>query len=161
MAAALDDTSGDLAESSMAELCVATASTLTLQETRAATGGRPRRVLIVDDEALFADMAAEMLRSRGYEVLVAPDGVTALDLYRQEWGRIGLVLLDMIMPRLSGLETCRRLLGMDRDARILICSGYSNSQQAQEAIREGALGLLPKPFDLRELLAWVEKGLRL
>jgi len=161
ISAAIAETSGDLAEASMAELCVATASTLGLQDGAREAGGRPLRILVVDDEPVLGDMAAEMLRSRGYEVLVATDGVAALELYRQEWGRIGLVLLDMIMPRLGGLETCRRLLGMDRSARVLICSGYSNDQQAQEAIREGALGLLPKPFDMRELLAWVEKGLRL
>jgi len=157
--AAIAETGGDLGESSMAELCVATATTLSLHP-GVEPVMRPRRILVVDDEPVLAEMAAEVLKSRGFEVLVAADGVAALEIYRREWGQIGLVLLDMIMPRLGGLETCRRLLGMDRSARILICSGYSNSQQAQEAIKEGALGLLPKPFDMRELIAWVEKGLR-
>jgi signal transduction histidine kinase len=157
--AAIAEVDGDLGESTMDDLCVATATTLSLQA-GIDPGGRPRRILVVDDEPVLAEMAAEVLKSRGFEVLVAGDGVAALEVYRQEWGKIGLVLLDMIMPRLGGLETCRRLLGMDRNARVLICSGYSNSQQAQEAIKEGALGLLPKPFDMRELIAWVEKGLR-
>jgi signal transduction histidine kinase len=157
--AAIAEVDGDLGESSMDDLCVATATTLSLQA-GAYPVGRPRRILVVDDEPVLAEMASEVLKSRGFEVLVAADGVAALEIYRQEWGQIGLVLLDMIMPRLGGLETCRRLLGMDRNARVLICSGYSNSQQAQEAIKEGALGLLPKPFDMRELIAWVEKGLR-
>ena len=114
---------------------------------------------MVDDEPVLRDMTAEMLQSRGYDVLVARDGVEALEIYRQEWGRIGLVMLDMVMPRLGGLETFRRLYGMDRKARILLCSGNSHSQQAQVAIKEGAIGILPKPFGMSELAGWVEKGL--
>jgi signal transduction histidine kinase len=158
---ALDDTSGDLGEVSIAELCVATATTLSLRENSAPDGSPAKRILVVDDEPLLRDMAAEMLRSRGYEVLLAPDGVVALEIYRQEWGRVDLVVLDMVMPRLSGLETCRRILGMDRAARILLCTGAGSDQPVQEAIREGAVGLLRKPFDMRELFAWVQKSLPL
>jgi DNA-binding NtrC family response regulator len=64
----------------------------------------------------------------------------------------------MIMPRMSGLETFRRLLGMDRTARVVLCSGYSEGDNAQQAVREGALGLLSKPFTVTELLAWVDRA---
>jgi signal transduction histidine kinase len=119
----------------------------------------PARILVVDDEAVLRDMTVEMLKSRGHEVLTAKDGVEALEVYKQEWGRIDLVLLDMIMPRLGGLETFRRMLGMDRKAKVLLCSGLAQTQQAQEALREGALGLLPKPFGMAELVGWVERCL--
>jgi signal transduction histidine kinase len=119
----------------------------------------PARILVVDDEAVLRDMTVEMLKSRGHEVLTARDGVEALEVYKQEWGRIDLVLLDMIMPRLGGLETFRRLLGMDRKAKVLLCSGLAQTQQAQEALRHGALGLLPKPFGMAELIGWVERCL--
>jgi signal transduction histidine kinase/GAF domain-containing protein/ActR/RegA family two-component response regulator len=117
-------------------------------------------VLVVDDEAAIRDMARDILNLRGYEVLQAKDGVEALDLYRQHWGRIDLVVLDMLMPRLGGLETYRRLSGMDRSVRVVLCSGYSHNEQAQRAVKEGALGLLTKPFTMTELLAWVERVLR-
>jgi len=120
----------------------------------------PARILVVDDEPVLREMTVEMLRSRGHEVLMARDGVEALDIYRQEWGRIDLVVLDMIMPRLGGIETFRRLIGMDRKARILLCSGLSHNQQGQEAVRQGALGLLPKPFGMNELFGWVDKALK-
>jgi signal transduction histidine kinase/GAF domain-containing protein len=120
----------------------------------------PARILVVDDEPVLREMTVEMLKSRGHEVLMAKDGVEALDIYRQEWGRIDLVVLDMIMPRLGGLETFRRLIGMDRKARILLCSGLSHNQQAQDAVRQGAIGLLPKPFGMNELLGWVDRALR-
>jgi signal transduction histidine kinase/GAF domain-containing protein len=119
----------------------------------------PARILVVDDEAVLRDMTVEMLRSRGHEVLTAKDGVEALEIYKQEWGRVDLVLLDMIMPRLGGLETFRRLLGMDRKAKVLLCSGLAQTQQAQEALRQGAMGLLPKPFGMAELVGWVERCL--
>jgi len=118
--------------------------------------GAPR-ILVVDDEEAIRDMIRDILLQRGYEVILARDGVEGLDLYRENWGRIDLVLLDMVMPRLGGLETFRRLLGMDRDARVLLCSGYSHNDPAQRAIKEGALGLLTKPYSMAELLAWVER----
>jgi signal transduction histidine kinase len=118
------------------------------------------RILVVDDEAVLREMTGEMLKSRGYEVLLAADGIEALDIYRREWGTIALVVLDMIMPRLGGLETFRRLTGMDRKARVLLCSGHAHSQQAHQAVLEGAIGLLPKPFGMTELVGWVERGLR-
>ncbi len=118
--------------------------------------GAPR-ILVVDDEEAIRDMSRDILLLRGYQVVLAKDGVEGLDLYRRNWGRIDLVLLDMVMPRLGGLETFRRLRGMDREARVVLCSGYSHNDPAQQAIKEGALGLLTKPYSMTELLAWVER----
>jgi signal transduction histidine kinase/CheY-like chemotaxis protein/transcriptional regulator with GAF, ATPase, and Fis domain len=117
----------------------------------------PGRILVVDDEEALRELAHDILKSRGLDVILAKDGVEALDAYRREWGQISLVLLDMVMPRLGGLETFRRLRGMDRGTRVLLCSGYSQNEQAQTAIKEGAVGLLPKPYTMTELLAWVDK----
>jgi signal transduction histidine kinase/GAF domain-containing protein/ActR/RegA family two-component response regulator len=124
-----------------------------------APGAARARVLVVDDEEAIRQLAHDVLEARGYEVILAKDGVEALDLYRSHWGQIGLVILDLIMPRLGGLETFRRLLGMDRAVQVLLCSGYSHNEQAQQAMREGAIGLLSKPFGTAELLAWTEKVL--
>jgi two-component system, cell cycle sensor histidine kinase and response regulator CckA len=98
-------------------------------------------------------MARDILETGGYEVATAVDGVDALEVYRQEWGRIDLVLLDMVMPRMGGLETFRRLFGMDRTVRVLLCSGFADNEQTQKAIKEGALGLLQKPFAVTDLLS--------
>jgi signal transduction histidine kinase len=136
------------------------ASNPALQTRPLYSSDHPARILVVDDEPVLREMTVEMLKSRGYEVLMAKDGVEALDIYRQEWGKIDLVVLDMIMPRLGGIETFRRLIGMDRKARILLCSGLSHNQQAQDAVRQGAIGLLPKPFGMNELLGWVDRALR-
>jgi len=115
------------------------------------------RILVIDDESAIRMMARDILESAGYEVVTATDGVDALDVFRREWGRIDLVLLDMVMPRMGGLETYRRLLGMDRTVRVLLCSGFADNEKAQKAIKEGALGLLPKPFSVTELMSRIDK----
>jgi len=115
------------------------------------------RILVVDDEAAIREMARDILESNGYEVVLATDGVDALEVYRNEWGRIDLVLLDMVMPRMGGLETFRRIAGMDRGLRVLLCSGYADNDKAQRALKEGALGLLSKPFTMTELLGRIDK----
>src|SRR6185503_8939753 len=63
------------------------------------------RIMVVDDEEAIRDMTRDILESSGCEVVLAIDGVDALDVYRREWGRLDLVILDMVMPRMGGLET--------------------------------------------------------
>jgi signal transduction histidine kinase/CheY-like chemotaxis protein len=117
------------------------------------------RILVIDDEGAIREMARDILENAGYEVVTAVDGVDGLEVYRREWGRVDLVLLDMVMPRMGGLETYRRLLGMDRTVRVLLCSGFADNDKTQKAIREGALGLLQKPFTMSELLSRIDKAL--
>ena len=117
------------------------------------------RILVIDDEGAIRDLARDILESNGYEVVVAVDGLDGLDAFRREWGRVDLILLDMVMPRMGGLETFRRLLGMDRTVRVLLCSGFTDNDKAQKAIKEGALALLQKPFTVSELLGWIERAL--
>jgi signal transduction histidine kinase/ActR/RegA family two-component response regulator len=117
------------------------------------------RILVIDDEGAIREMARDVLQSNGYEVVTAVDGVDGLDVFRREWGRVDLVLLDMVMPRMGGLETFRRLLGMDRSVRVLLCSGFADNDKAQRAIKEGALALLQKPFSVSELLGRIERAL--
>jgi signal transduction histidine kinase/CheY-like chemotaxis protein len=126
----------------------------------AALAPQSGRILVVDDEEAIRQMAQDILELRGYEVVLARDGVEALDLFRQHWGKIALVILDMVMPRLGGLETFRRLRGMDRNIRVLLSTGFSQSETQQRAMKEGAMGVLAKPFTMSELLAWVEKAVR-
>jgi CheY-like chemotaxis protein len=114
---------------------------------------------VIDDEGAIREMARDILESSGYEVVTAVDGVDALEVFRREWGRIDLVLLDMVMPRMGGLETYRRLLGMDRTVRVLLCSGFADNDKTQKAVREGALGLLQKPFTMADLLGRIDRVL--
>ncbi len=116
------------------------------------------RVLVVDDEPIIRNVAEAMLQRAGHEVILAEDGAAAIDTYRREGARIDLVLLDLTMPRISGIEAFRRLRELDPNVSVLFCSGYS-SQELSRAERDGALGFVNKPYRMDELTGAVAKAL--
>ena len=89
-----------------------------------------------------------LLGSLGYEVLTARNGRVALDLLEAEGGRVDLVVLDMIMPVMDGFETFHHLSLLYPELPVLIASGHLQEDQAQSLIDRGAVGFLPKPFDI-------------
>jgi len=108
-------------------------------------------ILLVDDEPLILDVGKRLLEFLGYRVCSAGNGQEALDLYRQKGGEIDLVLLDMVMPGLSGGEVFDQLRQIDPDVRVLLSSGYSIDGQAQRIIERGCRGFLQKPFQVQQL----------
>jgi PAS domain S-box-containing protein len=122
--------------------------------------GTGETILVVDDEEPLCNLLRDVLTRRGYRVLVATDGEEALRLYREHGGRIDLVVLDMTMPGLSGMDTFEALRSADPHARILLTSGYTQEQAAREAVARGAKGFLQKPFLISELLARVREALQ-
>jgi PAS domain S-box-containing protein len=108
-------------------------------------------ILLVDDEQMIIEVGREILKTLGYKVLTAVSGKEAVDIYAKQLRDIDLVILDMIMPGLSGGETYDRLRSLDADAKVLLCSGYSLSGQANEILDRGCDGFIQKPFKLREL----------
>src|SRR5438105_235574 len=114
-------------------------------------------VLVVDDEATLRDTLEYNLRRERYRVLTAADGATALDLARAE--RPDLVILDIMLPGMSGFEVCRALR---RDSRvpILMLSAREDEIDKVLGLELGADDYLTKPFGLRELLARVHALLR-
>ena len=108
-------------------------------------------VLLVDDEETVRQFARDALEALGYSVLLAEDGQSALEIFRREQARIHLVILDLIMPGLSGEQTLQRLREIDPDVRVVVASGHARGQVAFEADSSGTLAFLPKPFDVDEL----------
>ena len=108
-------------------------------------------ILLIDDEQMIIDVGQEILKALGYTVYPALSGKEALEIYRSNQGAIDMVILDMIMPDLSGGETFDQLKNIDPDIRVLLCSGYSLSSQATEILDRGCDGFIQKPFKLREL----------
>jgi two-component system cell cycle sensor histidine kinase/response regulator CckA len=116
--------------------------------------------LVVDDEPLVADTVASMLRHLSFEVLIAADGDAALATFRANPNRIGLVFVDFTMPGIDGLETSRRIRDVDPEARIVLMSGYSESEAARRFAENSIDGYLAKPFkvgDLREMLRTIRR----
>jgi CheY-like chemotaxis protein len=108
-------------------------------------------ILVVDDEPTIRELVTDILQPLGYSLLRAKDGMEAIELFTRSHEEIGLVLLDMQMPTLNGLETFRRLREIDPDVRVILSSGYGMDQDIQEIIREGVLGFIQKPYKINEL----------
>jgi PAS domain S-box-containing protein len=118
------------------------------------------RVLVVDDEVAIRDLTSDILAELGYRVELAASGQEALDRYAAAAGAIDLVILDIIMPGMNGVEAFRRLRAADPHARILLSSGYSPEGTAAEALDEGALGFVQKPYRVADLAKAVREALR-
>jgi CheY-like chemotaxis protein len=116
-------------------------------------------VLLVDDEAMVLEVGKAMLAKLGYRVLEAADGREALDLMSRHEGEVRLVILDMIMPGMSGSETYDRLHALHPRVRVLLSSGYSLNGQAQEIMERGCDGFIQKPFNVQDLAAKVRSML--
>ena len=108
-------------------------------------------VLLVDDEEMILDVGKEMLTRLGYEVLLAGSGKEALDTYEENQHNIALIILDMIMPNMSGGETYDGLREQNSDVKVLLSSGYSIDGQATEILNRGCNGFIQKPFTVTAL----------
>jgi len=108
-------------------------------------------VLLVDDEQLIIDVGTEILKSLGYEVLTARSGKEALDIYSNNRDRIDIVLLDLVMPGMSGGDTFAGLKEMNPDVRVLLSSGYSINGQASFLLKKGCNGFIQKPYNMKDL----------
>jgi two-component system cell cycle sensor histidine kinase/response regulator CckA len=108
-------------------------------------------VLLVDDEKMIIDVGEQLLDRLGYKVMVAGSGNEALEMYEENQDRIDLVILDMIMPDMSGGDTYDKLKGINSSIKVLLASGYSINGQAQAILDRGCDAFIQKPFNLREL----------
>ena len=108
-------------------------------------------ILLVDDEQLVCAVGAQMLKKFGYTVLQAGSGKEAIDLYKEKKDDIDLVILDMIMPDLSGGKVYDRMKEINGDVTVLLSSGYSIDGQATEILERGCDGFIQKPFNMKQL----------
>ncbi len=108
-------------------------------------------ILVVDDEPMVLAFVQEGLRKLGYRVLTADSGARALELYAGHAAEIDCVLLDLILPVMSGLEVYRRLRALNPSGRVIFSTGYANSPLLREARAAGGTFFLHKPYTLEEL----------
>jgi PAS domain S-box-containing protein len=108
-------------------------------------------ILIVDDEPDVLDVSKEILESLGYSLYAVKNGEEAITIYKQKKDEIDLIVLDMIMPGLSGSETFDGIRGVNPSAKIILSSGYSLSSQAQQIMDKGCHGFIQKPFNMADI----------
>jgi len=117
------------------------------------------RIMVVDDESVIRNTAYGMLSSMGYEVLLAQDGEEALKIYKSENEKIDLVILDMVMPKISGKETFERLKKIDKSVKVIFSSGFSPEAVAGDIRGIGTIGFIQKPYRIVELSKLIHEAI--
>jgi DNA-binding NtrC family response regulator len=121
----------------------------------AKNNAKGRRILIVDDDPGQRSLLDSFLRGQGFETVLASSGQQALEILRAD--QFGMMISDVRMPGMSGLETLRRAREEHAVLPVLLVTAYADIREAVSAMRDGALSYLAKPIDLDELLATVQQ----
>jgi len=114
-------------------------------------------ILIVDDDEVMQETLSDVLRKRGYELFTVSSGNGALSVIKKNI--IDLILLDMRLPDVDGLEVLKKIKELDTEILVIIMTAYSDVQTAVAAMKAGAYHYINKPFELEELKLMIEKGL--
>ena len=107
-------------------------------------------VLVVDDEDMILDVATNILKTLGYKVLSARNGKEAVKILGEQHDNIDIVVLDMIMPEMSGEQTFYELKKINPKIKVFLASGYSANRQVKNMLEQGCNGFIQKPFSLKE-----------
>ena len=114
-----------------------------------------QKALIVDDNIPMADVLVEMLEVFNVHAITVQDGETALKSLNEE--PIGLVITDLRMPKMSGVELLRSIKAQSPDLPVVVISGFSLSDDDDRTVREMADGFLAKPFKMEDVRALLER----
>ena len=128
-----------------------------LQETGKLINPSPDPILIVDDDRKMRVIMKTLIESSGWTTIEACDGVQALEMYSKE--RPSVVLLDMLMPKMDGLETLRALKSLDSDLPVIIITAHADVSDAVNAIKIGAYDFIVKPPDLDTLTNIIRRAI--
>jgi len=114
-------------------------------------------ILLIDDEKMILDVGRELLEELGYTVLSAMSGHEAIDIFLKSRDKIDMIIMDMIMPGMSGSDTFDRMKEINPDVKILLSSGYSINGQATNILQRGCDGFIQKPFNMNQLAERIQK----
>ena len=115
------------------------------------------RVLVVDDDAGVRDSLSEFLATLNFQVVTAEDGEDALNHYQR--GDFEIIMADLIMPKVDGMELLRRIREVDEDVIFLMITGHPSIGSAVDSINKGAEDYITKPFHLEDVKMRIEKAL--
>jgi len=115
-------------------------------------------ILVVDDEELIRTLERNLLINAGHTVHCVSDGQEAIDFYREEWKHIDLVILDMIMPKITGKDVFNAIRRINPVVKVILVSGYSIDKDSQGLLTEGAFGFVQKPFSKEKLMSEIRRA---
>ncbi|MCA0986482.1 response regulator [Guptibacillus algicola] len=115
------------------------------------------KILIVDDQYGIRILLSELFKKEGFKALQAPNGITAIELVKQE--SPDLVLLDLKMPGMDGLEVFKALKKINENIRVIFMTAYGELQLVEEFMNLGAITHFAKPFDIEEVCRTVKRVL--
>ena len=110
----------------------------------------PNRVLIVEDNSSFSRVLRDEIQNSGFEAVAVDNGVDALLRYLE--GGIDIILMDVVMPKLSGIDALRIIRKIDPVSRVVIITGNPTDEMRSEAMKLGAVDFLTKPFSIKSLI---------
>ncbi len=113
-------------------------------------------ILIIDDEPAVRNVTRTLLERAGYRVLTASSGAEGLEVFRANTAAIGLIVLDLTMPRMSGKEVLSELTRIGGDVRVILASGYSHPDSLPAG--PNIAGFLHKPFRFDDLLSTIRRA---
>jgi PAS domain S-box-containing protein len=116
-------------------------------------------ILVIDDEEMVRNMAVAILSQAGYQTIPAKDGREGLAIYRSRKDEIHLVLVDMMMPAMSGAEVFAELRAMNPSVKVILSSGFNEVESTRTLVSKGLAGFIQKPYTPKELTAKVRSVL--
>lgn len=117
----------------------------------------PGKVLVVDDNRGFSKILKESIESAGYQAVVVDNGVDALLHFMD--GGFDITLMDIVMPKLSGIDALRLIKKIDPAARVVIFTGSPSEKMKREVLGLGAIDFLLKPFSIAEIIEIIKTAL--
>lgn len=117
------------------------------------------RVLLVDDEEEFISTLAERLEIRNIDAQIATDGETALEILQT--ATFGVIVLDILMPGLGGLEVLQRIKAKGITTPVILLTGHGSTKEGMEGMRSGAFDYLMKPIDIDALILKMKEAVKM
>lgn len=108
-------------------------------------------ILLVDDESMIINVGKALLERLGYKVIIAESGIAAINIYETDKDKIDVVILDMIMPGMNGIETYKRLKIYNPEIKVLFSSGYNMDEGSSEILNLDTNGFIQKPYKYEKL----------
>jgi len=117
-----------------------------------------KKILVIDDDPSLRETLCDIIMLEGHVPVEAACGKEGCEIYKNDMDNIGFVILDLVMPEISGLETFYMLREINENVKIIVNSGYDENEDILEMLNNGAVGFLHKPFRINELISIIKRN---